>query len=76
MAAQGDDGSVGSALKTFIPSNVTTLNTVPHVTVTPITKLFSLILHNCDFATVMKCNVNIYFPTVSGNPCERVSTEG
>jgi hypothetical protein len=41
--------------------NVSTLfNTVPHVVVTPPTiKLFSLIFHNCTFATVMNHNRNI-----------------
>lgn len=34
-------------------------NTVLRVVVTPITKLFSLLLHNCHFATVMSRNVNI-----------------
>nr|KAF6392725.1 hypothetical protein mPipKuh1_007903 [Pipistrellus kuhlii] len=33
-------------------SNATTFNTVPHVVVTPIIKLFSLLLHNCNFSTV------------------------
>ena len=27
-------------------------NTVPHVVVTPTTKLFSLLIHNCNSATV------------------------
>ena len=34
-------------------------NTVPHVVVTPTIKLFSLLLHNCNFATVMNNNANI-----------------
>jgi hypothetical protein len=35
-------------------------NTVPHAVVTPLTiKLFSLLFHNCNFATVMSCNVKI-----------------
>jgi hypothetical protein len=32
---------------------------VPHVMVTPPTaKLFSFLLQNCNFATVMNCNIN------------------
>jgi hypothetical protein len=34
-------------------------NTVPHVVVTPNIKLFSLLLHNCNFASVLNCSVNI-----------------
>ena len=34
-------------------------NTAPHVVVTPAIKLFSLLLLNCNFATVMDHNVNI-----------------
>jgi hypothetical protein len=34
-------------------------NTVPHVVVTPTRKLFSLAFYNCNFATIMNCNVNI-----------------
>ena len=33
-------------------------NTVPHVVVTPNHKSISLLLHNCNFATLMNCNVN------------------
>ena len=33
-------------------------NTVPPVAMTPTIKLFSLLLHNCNFATVMKYDVN------------------
>jgi hypothetical protein len=35
-------------------------NTVPHVVVTLTVKLFSLLLHNCNFAIVMKHNINIF----------------
>ncbi|MEX5533301.1 hypothetical protein, partial [Pseudomonas syringae] len=35
------------------------LNTVLHVEVTPTIKLFVLLFHNCNFATVMNHNVNI-----------------
>jgi hypothetical protein len=34
-------------------------NTVPRGVATPVTKLYIFLLHNCDFATVMDCNVNI-----------------
>jgi hypothetical protein len=38
------------------------LNTVFHVVVTPPTiKLFLLLLHDCNCATVMNCNVNIWY---------------
>ena len=34
--------------------------TVPHVVVTPPTiKIFELLLHNCNFAIVANCNINI-----------------
>ena len=39
--------------------NAAALCVVPRVVVTPNTKLFLLLLHNCDFATVMNLNVNI-----------------
>ena len=44
--------------------------------VTPTIKLFSLLLHRCNFATVMSHNVSKYlmFPMVLGDPCERVLT--
>jgi hypothetical protein len=32
---------------------------VPHVLVTPNHKIISLLLPNCNFATVMNCNVNM-----------------
>jgi hypothetical protein len=35
-------------------------NTVPYVVVTPAIKLLSLLLHNCNFATVMNHNVNSF----------------
>ena len=34
-------------------------NTAPCAVVTPTIKLFSFLLYNCDFATVMDCNINI-----------------
>jgi hypothetical protein len=34
-------------------------NTAPHVAVTPNHKIILLLLHNCNFATVMNCDVNI-----------------
>lgn len=47
-------------------------NAVPHVMVTPTIQLFSLLLPNCDFATVMCYNINICVLWVLGDPCERV----
>lgn len=41
--------------------------------VTPTIKSFSLLLHNCNFATVMNLKVKyLCFPMVLGDPCERV----
>ena len=34
-------------------------NAAPHVVVTPNHKIIALMLHNCNFATVMNHNVNI-----------------
>ena len=39
--------------------NASTFNIAPHVLVTPTIKLFSLLLHNCNFATAMNYNVNM-----------------
>lgn len=39
--------------------NGSTLNTVPHGVVTPDHKIISLLLYNCNFATVMNHNINI-----------------
>ena len=36
--------------------------TCVHTHTHPTIKLFSLLLHNCHFATVMNCNVNMVFP--------------
>lgn len=33
--------------------------TLPHAVVTPAVKLFSLLLNNCNFASVMNYNINI-----------------
>ena len=38
-------------------------NTVPHVVVTPNYKIILLLLHNCNFATVMNHYVNIWYVT-------------
>lgn len=38
--------------------NAVTCNTVPHVMVIPNYKIFSLVLHNCKFATVRNSDVN------------------
>jgi len=43
----------------------------------PIIKLFLLLLHNCNFATVMNHNVNIcVYRQVLGDLCERVLPKG
>lgn len=39
--------------------NAASLNTVPHAVLTPTTTLFSLLLHNCTFASVRNLNVHI-----------------
>jgi hypothetical protein len=39
--------------------NARSFNTVPHVVVTPSHKITSLLLHNCNCATVMDQNVDI-----------------
>lgn len=36
-------------------------NTVPHVVVTANRKIISLLLYNCNFASVLNCNVNIWY---------------
>lgn len=48
---------LGQWLSTFLL--LRTFTTVPHVVVTRAMKLFLLLCHNCDFASVMNCNVNI-----------------
>ena len=48
-------------------------NTVAHVVMTPNHKIiFIATLQVQVFSTVMNCNVNIYFPKVLGDSCERV----
>jgi hypothetical protein len=37
------------------------LNTVPHVVITPNHKVISLLLYNCNFATLVNCNINIWY---------------
>jgi hypothetical protein len=46
--------------------------TVPQAVLAPTIKVFLLVLHNCNFATVMNHNVIICFPMVLGKPYERV----
>lgn len=46
-------------------------NTGPHAAVTP--NFFFLLLHNHSFVTVRNRNVNMIFPMILGNPCNRVS---
>lgn len=41
-----------------LPNNVT-FNTVSHTVVTPNYRIISLLLHNCNFAIIMNCSVNI-----------------
>jgi hypothetical protein len=41
-------------------------NNVPHVVVTPTIKLFSLLFHNCNFATVMSQYKYLYFLSLTG----------
>ena len=50
-----------SAEETVVPNlpDAATFNIVPHVAVTPTIKLFSFLLHNCTFATVVHHDVNI-----------------
>lgn len=44
-----------------LPNAETPLIMVPHIVVTsPTIKLFSLLLHNCNVATVMNRNINIH----------------
>ena len=50
------------------------LNIVPHVVVTPTIKLSSLLLHNCNFGTVMNCNLITVFSNDLRQPVERVVT--
>jgi hypothetical protein len=52
--------------------NAMTLNTVPRVVVTPTIKLFTLLLHNCNFATAMNSDISMCFLMVVGDYCERV----
>lgn len=40
------------------------LNTVPHVVVSPTLRSFSLLLHNTDFDTVMNCNEDMWYADV------------
>lgn len=47
-------------------------NAAPHV-LTPTIKLFSMLLQNCNFSTVMSHNINTwYVGYLIFNPCERV----
>lgn len=53
--------------------NAATFNTLSHVVVTPTIELFSLLLHNCNFASVVSRNVKYRcFPMVLGDSCEKV----
>jgi len=49
-------------------------NTVPYVVVNPTIKLSLLLLHNCNFSTVMNHNLNICLQVVLGSPCKWVMT--
>lgn len=55
--------------------NAMTLNTVPHIVGSPTIKLLLLLRHNCNFATTMNWNVNIWYlgcSVVLCDPRERV----
>lgn len=41
-----------------LPDNVT-FNTVSHTVVTPNYRIIPLLLHNCNFAIIVNCNVKI-----------------
>jgi hypothetical protein len=60
--------------KSPLPSTVDPLiHSVPHAAVTPNHKIPSLLLHNCNFATVMNLNVNIWYAgCLICNSCEKV----
>jgi hypothetical protein len=47
-----------------LPSAVT-FDTVPHVVLTPSHRISSLLLHNCNVAAVMNCNVNTWYAGIS-----------
>ena len=49
---------IGQCFSTFLM--LQPFNTVLHVVVTPNHTIISLLFHNCNFATVMNCNVNIF----------------
>jgi hypothetical protein len=58
-------------LSTFLM--LSPFHTVPHVVVTPTIKLSSLLLLNCNFATVMNHNIKyLRFLMVLGDSCEKV----
>ena len=58
---------LGSSNALFVPRQqwltsfliLISFNAVPRVVVTPNHKIISLLLQNCNFPTVMNCNVNI-----------------
>lgn len=63
--------SIPSEYFTYNFLNLQPFTTVPCLVVTPSHKITLLPLPNCNFATAINCNVNIYFPLVLGEPCEK-----
>lgn len=51
----------GSSAVVLSLPKAATFSAVPHVVVTPTIKLFSLLLDNCNFSTVISHNVNIWY---------------
>lgn len=51
-------------------------NAVPHVVVTHNHKIILLLLHSCDFATVMNHSVSICYATPEGVLTHRLGTTG
>lgn len=41
--------------------NMRLFHTVPHAVVALTIKLFPLLVHKCNFATILNCNVNIQY---------------
>lgn len=71
-----DNHTIQFTTQTVVPKlpNAVTFTKAPHIVVTPPTvKLFSLLLHSCNFATVEnQCKYLIFKLSMWPNPCERV----
>ena len=67
------DGHVLSSLslEQFFSSFLRLFNPAPHVVVTPTITLFLVLLHNCDFATIIK-HKDLICRMVLGDARERV----